>query len=125
MHHDHHGSCKVLKRKFGGRFDQRAAGRDDVVNQHRLAAAPSGQIGQFDIDIAIAMADLAQHRVWGANACGDGRYPLLALFVGTDKKGIGRLPRQSSPPAAAPHAAYPSGSCKAPKESNIGADADR
>jgi hypothetical protein len=45
MHNDHHGSRKALKRKFESRFDQRAAGRGDVIDQHRLPATPSGQIG--------------------------------------------------------------------------------
>ena len=52
-------------------LDQRASGGRNVIDQHGLAIAPGGQVGQCDLDIAVAVADLAQDRVGGADALGN------------------------------------------------------
>lgn len=61
-----HGAREGLEQKLMGRFDQCTIRRCDAVDQHWLPPRQCCEIGQLDIEIAVAMADFAQHRIRGA-----------------------------------------------------------
>lgn len=77
---------KSLKRQLARCFDQRAAGRGNIVGEHRLTSAPRVEIGNLDINVAVAVPDLSEHGERRADACGDRGDPLLALFVRADQQ---------------------------------------